>query len=111
MEAALLELERLRQTEAHPDWSVELLTRQYRERLEKLEAQLDAVQPNHRLERAGRMNRARRLALTAEKSALHEAEQQGWLDAADWRDAGARIDAQLLALHQDGATGEKRPHA
>ena len=97
-QAALAELERLRANEAHPNWSVELLTQSYRARLTMLEESLAALQPNHRVLWHQQANRARTLALAAEKNALREAERQGWLEADDWRELGARIDAELLAL-------------
>ena len=97
-QAAIAELEHLRGTEAHPNWSIELLMRQYRTRLTFLEQALEEVQPGHKVLHRKQAARAQRLALEAEKSALQEAERQGWLDADDWRDLSARIDGELLAL-------------
>jgi len=39
-----------------------------------------------------------RAALSAEKSALHDAQRQAWLTEEDWRRIAARIDAERLAL-------------
>ncbi|KAG8526634.1 uncharacterized protein KY384_008063 [Bacidia gigantensis] len=98
VQAALAELERLRSHEAHPNWSVELLTQSYRARVVALEKALADLQPDHKTLQQEQANRAHRQALMAEKNALLEAERQGWMEADDWRDLGARIDAELLAL-------------
>jgi monovalent cation:H+ antiporter, CPA1 family len=97
-QAALAELEHLRGTEAHPNWSIELLMREYRARLTLLEQMLEEAQPGHKVLHRKQAARAQRLALEAEKSALQEAERQGWLDEDDWRDLSARIDGELVAL-------------
>ena len=97
-EAALAELERLRHTEAHPNWAVELLTRDYRTRLNTLEEALAELEPDHPVITEQQSREARRLALTAEKSAYQEAERKGWLDAEDWKELTRRIDAELIAL-------------
>lgn len=97
-QAALLELERVRMMEAHPNWAVEMMLRQYREQLNQLEADLEIVQPNYKVYAEKQAAHARRQALLAEKSAFYEAERQGWLEEEDWRQIAARIDAELLAL-------------
>ena len=98
-QAAIAELEHLRATEAHANWSIELLMRDYRTRLTMLEQALEEVQPNHKVLHRKQAGRAQRLALEAEKSSLQESERQGWLDESDWRDLSVRIDSELLALH------------
>ena len=100
-QAAIAELEHLRATEAHANWSIELLMRDYRTRLEILEQALEEAQPNHKALHRKQAERAQRLALEAEKSSLQEAERQGWLDESDWRELSARIDGELLALHTE----------
>lgn len=100
-QAAIAELEHLRLTEAHANWSIELLMRDYRARLTTLEQALEEVQPGHKVLHRKQAMRAKRLALEAEKSSLQEAERQGWLDEDDWRDLSARIDGELLALHAE----------
>ena len=100
-QAAIAELEHLRATEAHANWSIELLMRDYRARLTTLEQALEEAQPGHKVLHRKQASRAKRLALQAEKSSLQEAERQGWLDEDDWRDLSARIDAELLALHEE----------
>ena len=104
-QAALAELERLRRSETYPDWSIEVLIQDYRTRLRMLEETLDAAHPEHRAIRERQINRARRSALLAEKSAYHEAERKGWLDDADWRQISARLDAELVALQVDRKEG------
>ncbi len=96
--AALLELERVRMMEAHPSWSVEMLAREYRERLARLEAALEAAQPDYQERVSRQVAFARRQALLAEKSAFQEAERQGWLEEDDWKQITDRIDAELIAL-------------
>ena len=103
-QAALLELDRLRMLEAHPNWSIEMLIRQYRDKLEQLESALEAVQPDFRTRSAEQSLRVRELALLAEKSAFLEAERQGWLDAEDWKQIVGQIDAELIAL-EGGISG------
>ncbi len=98
-QAAIAELEHLRAAEAHANWSIELLMRDYRTRLTLLEQALEEAQPGHKVLHRKQAARARQLALQAEKSSLQEAERQGWLDEDDWRELSARIDSELLALH------------
>lgn len=98
-QAAIAELEHLRANEAHPNWSIELLMRDYRVRLTRLEQTLEEAQPGHRVLHRKQVARAQQLALEAEKSALQEATRQGWLDDDDWRDIAVRIDSELLSLH------------
>jgi CPA1 family monovalent cation:H+ antiporter len=100
-QAALLELGRLRSSDAHPAWSIETLIRDYRERLSALEAEMEAAYPNYRALDVEQTTTARRRALEAEKSAYRDAENQGWLTQEDWRQIAARIDAELVALRED----------
>lgn len=100
-EAAIAELERLRAAEAHPNWAVELLTNDYRVRLKELEKAMETAQPDHRLLQQNQADRARRLALLAEKSAYRAAEREGWLDEAEWREIADRLDAELVALRAE----------
>lgn len=105
--AALAELDRIRTLEAHPNWSIELLAQRYRDRLTILEKELQSAQPNGLAQYKAAANRAHATALAAEKVALAEAERSGLLEGDDWRDLGARIDAELLALHS--RTVEEQP--
>lgn len=98
VQAALFELDRLRAAEAHPNWSVEMLTNEYRARLAHLEADMETLAPDYRRLQREQSVGARRLALQAEKSAWQEAERQGWLEEEDWRNVAARLDAELVAL-------------
>ena len=100
-EAAIVELERLRAAEAHPNWAVELLTNDYRKKLGELEAAMGAVRPDHHLLQRSQADRARRAALLAEKSAYRGAVREGWLDEADWREITDRLDAELIALRSE----------
>ena len=100
-EAAIAELEHLRGTEAHPNWSIELLMRDYRARHTVLEQLLEEAQPGHKVLHRKQAAHAQQLALEAEKSALQEAERQGWLDEDDWRSLSARIDGELVALYAE----------
>lgn len=96
--AALAELERLRATEAHPNWSLQLLTQRYEARRQALEETLERIAPGFQALSALQTARAQQAALAAEKSALMEAERQGVLEAEDWKQIGAQIDAELLEL-------------
>jgi CPA1 family monovalent cation:H+ antiporter len=100
-QAALLELEKLRMMEAHPNWSVEMMMRDYRERLALREEALETLQPGYRALAAKQAAYARRQALLAEKNAYYESERQGWIEEEDWRQIAARIDAELLALAKE----------
>jgi CPA1 family monovalent cation:H+ antiporter len=102
-EAALAELDRLRQTEAYPNWAIERMSQEYRARLALLEEELSHLQPNYKALHEQQIHKARQLALTAEKSAVLEAEQHGWLTADDLRQITARIDAELVALAKETA--------
>ncbi len=102
-QAALHALEKARMQEAHPNWSVEIMMREYRERLALLETELESAHPNFRDSGARQAAYARRQALLAEKSAFQEAERQGGLEENDWHQIAGQIDAELLALKNDGS--------
>ncbi|HLK58634.1 MAG TPA: cation:proton antiporter, partial [Chthonomonadaceae bacterium] len=97
-EAALFELERFRRIEAHPDWAVVLLIQDYTTRRNALEATLAGLDPEHPVITDLQAHEARRRALTAEKSALLDAEHNGWLESGDWLELTRRIDAELVSL-------------
>jgi CPA1 family monovalent cation:H+ antiporter len=97
-EAALRELERLRASEAYPNWAIKLLTEQYRAELAALLEARRALDLGDETLAEEQALEIRRLALLAEKSALSEAERRGWLEAEDWRRLAARIDAELTSL-------------
>lgn len=103
--AALLELERVRMMDVHPNWTIEVMARDYQRRVEMLESELEAAHPGHGKQAEQRAALARRQTLLAEKSAFQESERQGWLDAADWRQIAGQIDAELIALQKQ--TGEE----
>ncbi len=106
--AVLLELERMKLLEATPNWSWELLVRNYRERLEQTEASLEKLMPNFRDHQTLQAIQAKRLTLLAEKSAFQESERAGWLDEVDWQQIARRIDAELLDLERGTPHGENR---
>ncbi len=101
-QAALLELERLRASAAHPSLSIEALMDRYRGRLEELEQVMDAEQPAFRAVQERETARARMRALQAEKSAYREARHRGWLREPDWQEISTRIDRELVELRAEG---------
>lgn len=104
VEAALSEIERLRVTEAHSDWSVAVLARRYHDKLEALERQMTALQPEYAATKVRSSSLALRKTLSAEKAALHEAERQGWLEEEDWAEIARRIDAELVGIDLAGGS-------
>lgn len=100
-EAALMELDRLRTSESHPSWALEMLKRTYRERLETLREQIEELSPGYPVLAERRAAMAKRIALLSEKSVLKEAERRGWLGEDDWREIVARIDAELVELQSN----------
>lgn len=108
-EAALMELDHLFQEEIYPDWSVEALRQEYRNRLASLEALLLQEEPDYAQQRAVGAQRALRLALTAEKHALQEAERHGWIREEASKELRARIDAELVRLAQQHHDHEPQP--
>jgi len=97
-EAALSELNRLRETEAHPNWAIELIVENYRSRLSGFRTEMAALQPDYFERQEEQAIKAREAALSAEKSAYQEAQIQGWLTEAEWGQIRARIDAELVEV-------------
>jgi hypothetical protein len=94
----------LRVTEAHSDWSVAVLARRYHDKLEALERQMTALQPEYAATKVRSSSLALRKTLSAEKAALHEAERQGWLEEEDWAEIARRIDAELVGIDLAGGS-------
>jgi CPA1 family monovalent cation:H+ antiporter len=99
-QAALQELERLWVQEAFPNWSIQALVAEYRERWEELGRQIEGLHIEDLARDQEQDAELRRLALLTEKSMLQEAERRGWLDEEDWRNLVQRIDTQLVALQE-----------
>ncbi len=99
--AALLELESARLREAHPNWALELLVRQYQEKLTEIEKALDRIAPDYRNSDFLAALKVRESVLLAEKSAFQEAERRGWIEAGEWSRIARQIDAELVALEND----------
>lgn len=97
-EAALFELNRIRAMEAYANWAIELLALDYSNRLVALNSEMRSLAPNFIDRQEQKSVEAQKLALTAEKSALHQAEKEGRLDEEDWRQLQSRIDAELVAI-------------
>lgn len=97
-EAALVQLERWYEEENYPNWAVESLLHEYRNRLRLLQHTMQAVHPEHQVLLHRQTHRARQLALAAEKRVFQEEMRQGWLSEEDWRGMVARLDAELLEL-------------
>ncbi len=103
-EAALRELNRLQERDALPEWTLAALRQQYEARLAVSEDGAAGA------DGAGRPHpppvemfaEARRLALIAERDALHEAERQEELSGQEAHPLLKRIDAEIVALGGGG---------
>ncbi len=100
-EAAISELQRFRQSEAHPNWAIELLVENYRNQLHNLETQMLSQAPDYLARQRREAREAHTVALAAEKSAFQEAEHQGWLTPEVWLQIRERLDRELVALQGD----------
>ncbi|MBV9469300.1 MAG: Na+/H+ antiporter [Abitibacteriaceae bacterium] len=97
-EAAIAELDKLKEQDSYPNTTVESLLRHYQERLNQLQETMQTLYPQHDVLQEEQASKARRAALLAAKSAFQESERRGWLEAEDWQDIAAHIDTELVEL-------------
>jgi len=100
-EAALTELERLKDQKALTPTAFELLSQEYRGKLNELRTNIEILTLNdEELEQAQEKD-ACSMALLAEKNTLKEAERTGLLDEDDMKELIVKIDNELNLLRQN----------
>jgi len=95
VEAAIKELNHLRNNKTLSSYTYERLKEEYRERLDDIEGQLKILNESEIVLSQTLENKARIQALYAEKSALQEAMRTGMLDDKDLQELSVRIDHEL----------------
>lgn len=100
--AAGAELERLQVAHAAPRNVLEPLAEEYRERIDRLEEDLEALHLSNDELRSRQTCEARRRALLAEKAALQDAWRTGLLQEEDLRHLEEELDAQLAEILAGG---------
>jgi len=99
-EAGLGELARLTALGVVSRSTQSQLKQEYEERIHRLEEESEALHLSDEVLMERRLAEARLHTLTAEKSALVEAERSGLLDEEDYRILATSVDSRLDALHQ-----------
>jgi CPA1 family monovalent cation:H+ antiporter len=103
VQGGLIEIERLRAAEAHPNWALQLLFVEYSARQTDLYAGLETARPGYAAEMARNSSDSREAVLLAQKNALADARKNGMLNSDDTVPIASRIDAELLAARKGRA--------
>jgi CPA1 family monovalent cation:H+ antiporter len=97
-QAAIREVDRMQASGLFSRPVAEEVKKDYTKRREELETQIEALHLSDEALKERQTGEARRVALLAEKSALLDAQRNGLLDEADYRELIERIDARLAEI-------------